>query len=155
MECTVSWVGAPALHGQGASSMSFMAQTGSGHSLLMDGGPNTEQPQFSGANLAARPMEMLLAGAGGCSSFDVVMILQRGRHKVTGCSVKLSAERASTEPKVFTNIHLHFTVTGDQLPPAAVERAIAMSQEKYCSATIMLAQTASITSSYDIQQASS
>jgi putative redox protein len=130
--------------------MSFLAQTGSGHSIMMDGAANAEQPTVGGANLAARPMELLLAGAGGCTSFDVVLMLKRGRHAVQGCSVKITAERADTPPQVFTNINMHFTVTGKNLPAAAVERAIQMSHEKYCSATIMLGKTAHISTSFDI-----
>jgi putative redox protein len=130
--------------------MSFLAQTGSGHSIMMDGAPNAEQAQIGGANLAARPMELLLAGAGGCTSFDVVLMLKRGRHAVQGCSVKITAERADSPPQVFTSINMHFTVTGKDLPVAAVERAIQMSHEKYCSATIMLGKTANISTSFDI-----
>jgi len=95
-------------------------------------------------------METVLAGTGGCTAYDVVLILKRGRHEVRGCSVKLSAERAATDPKVFTAIHMHFTVTGRKLPPAAVERAIAMSHEKYCSASAMLAHTAKMTTSFEL-----
>jgi putative redox protein len=118
---------------------------------MMDGAANAEQPALGGANLAARPMELLLAGAGGCSAFDVVLMLQRGRHAVQGCTVKISAERADTPPQVFTKIHMHFTVTGSNLPTAAVERAVQMSHEKYCSATIMLGKTAAIVTSFEIQ----
>ena len=150
MDCTVTWVGAQAASG-GLSNMSFLAQTGSGHSIMMDGAANAEQPALGGANLAARPMELLLAGAGGCSAFDVVLMLQRGRHAVQGCTVKISAERADTPPQVFTKIHMHFTVTGSNLPTAAVERAVQMSHEKYCSATIMLGKTAAIVTSFEIQ----
>jgi putative redox protein len=132
--------------------MSFLAQTGSGHSIMMDGAPNAEQPALSGANLAARPMELLLAGAGGCSAFDVVLMLQRGRHAVHGCSVKITADRADTPPQVFTKIHMHFTVTGKNLPSTAVERAVQMSHEKYCSATIMLGKTAEISTSFEVQE---
>ena len=152
MDCTVTWLGAPAAAG-GLSTMSFLAQTGSGHSIVMDGAPNADQPEVSGANLAARPMELLLAGAGGCTAYDVVLILRRGRHDVRGCSVKLSAERASTDPKVFTRIHMHFTVTGKGIPATAVERAIALSHEKYCSASIMLGKTAEIVTSFDLIEA--
>ena len=94
-------------------------------------------------------METVLAGTGACAAYDVVLILKRGRHDVRGCSVKLTSERAPTDPKVFTKIHMHFTVTGD-VPPSAVERAVAMSHEKYCSATIMLGKTAEITTSYEV-----
>jgi putative redox protein len=97
-------------------------------------------------------MELLLAGTGGCTAYDVVLILKRGRHAITGCSVKLQAERADVDPKVFTKIHFVFTVTGDNLPRAAVERAIALSHEKYCSASAMLAHTAAITWSAEIVQ---
>ena len=118
---------------------------------MMDGAANAEQPALGGANVAARPMELLLAGAGGCSAFDVVLMLQRGRHAVQGCTVKISAERADTPPQVFTKIHMHFTVTGSNLPTTAVERAVQMSHEKYCSATIMLGKTAAIVTSFEIQ----
>jgi len=146
MECTVSWTGAAGTR----SGMGFVAETGSGHVLVMDGAPDPARPAQGGQNLAPRPMETVLAGTGGCTAYDVVLILQRGRHDVRGCSVKLTSERADTDPKVFTRIHMHFTVKGDKLPPAAVERAIAMSHEKYCSATIMLAKTAAITTSFEI-----
>jgi putative redox protein len=95
-------------------------------------------------------METLLAGAGGCTAYDVVLILQRGRHAVTGCQVKATAERAEQDPKVFTKLHLHFTVTGRGVPATAVERAIALSHEKYCSATVMLGKTAEVTTSFDV-----
>jgi putative redox protein len=95
-------------------------------------------------------METLLAGAGGCTAYDVVLILKRGRHAVTGCQVNLQAERADTDPKVFTKIHLHFVVTGKGVPATAVERAVALSHEKYCSATIMLAKTAAVTTSFEV-----
>jgi putative redox protein len=137
MECTVEWLA--------ASGMAFSAQTGSGHLLVMDGAPDG-----GGQNLAARPMETLLAGAGGCTAYDVVLILKRGRHPITGCSVKLRAERATTDPKVFTSIHYHFVVRGRGLPPAAVARAVELSHDRYCSATAMLAKTASISHSHEI-----
>lgn len=146
MECTVSWTGATGAR----SGMGFLAETGSGHVLVMDGAPDAERPAQGGQNLAPRPMETVLAGTGGCTAYDVVLILQRGRHDVRGCSVKLTSERADADPKVFTKIHMHFTVTGRNLPPAAVERAIAMSHEKYCSASIMLAKTAAITTSFEV-----
>jgi putative redox protein len=107
-------------------------------------------PEGGGHNLAPRPMELLLVGTGGCTAYDVVLILKRGRHAISGCSVKLQAERADTDPKVFTKIHFVFTVTGHNLPRAAVERAIALSHEKYCSASAMLAHSAEITWSADI-----
>lgn len=149
MECTVTWTGTSG----SLSGMGFLAETGSGHTLMMDGAPNAEQPERGGKNLAPRPMETVLAGTGGCSAYDVVEILLRGRHAVTGCSVKLSAERADSAPKVFTRIHLHYRVRGHNLPTAAVERAIALSQEKYCSASAMLAKTAQITSSFELESA--
>ena len=130
--------------------MGFIAETGSGHVLVMDGAPDAAKPENGGQNLAPRPMETVLAGTGGCTAYDVVLILKRGRHDVRGCSVKLTSERAATDPKVFTKIHMHFTVTGHGLPEAAVERAIAMSHDKYCSATIMLGKTAEITTSFEL-----
>ncbi|MDF2463076.1 MAG: osmotically inducible protein [Ramlibacter sp.] len=132
--------------------MGFIAETGSGHVLVMDGAPDAAKPENGGQNLAPRPMETVLAGTGGCTAYDVVLILKRGRHDVRGCSVKLTSERAATDPKVFTKIHMHFTVSGLGLPEAAVERAIAMSHEKYCSATIMLGKTAEITTSFELVQ---
>ena len=130
--------------------MKFLAETGSGHTLVMDGAPDAAKPDNGGANLAPRPMETLLAGTGGCTAYDVVLILKRGRQDVRGCSVKLTSERAETDPKVFTSIHMHFTVTGKALAAAAVERAISMSHDKYCSATIMLGKTAAITTSFEV-----
>jgi len=140
MECTINWMP--------ATGMGMVAETGSGHVLLMDGAPDG-----GGRNLAPRPMETVLAGTGGCTAYDVVLILKRGRHEVTGCQVKVQAERAPVDPKVFTKIHLHFTVSGKGLPAQAVERAIQMSHDKYCSATIMLAETAEITTSFEIIEA--
>ena len=149
MECTVSWTGGNAANGL-RSAMSFLAETGSGHTLVMDGAPDAAKPENGGANLAPRPMETMLAGAGGCTAYDVVLILKRGRHDVRGCSVKLTSERAPVDPKVFTSIHMHFVVTGRGLASSAVERAIAMSHEKYCSATIMLGKTADISTSFEL-----
>lgn len=149
MECTVSWTGATGAR----SGMGFVAETGSGHVLVMDGAPDATKPELGGQNLAARPMETVLAGTGGCTAYDVVLILKRGRHDVRGCTVKLSAERAPVDPKVFTAINMHFTVTGKGLPAAAVERAIALSHEKYCSASIMLGKTAQITTSFEVLEA--
>ena len=108
---------------------------------------------LAGANLAPRPLETMLAGTGGCTAYDVVLILKRGRHDVHGCSVQLKADRAETDPKVFTQIHMHFVVTGRGVPASAVERAIAMSHDKYCSASIMLAKTAQITTSFEVVEA--
>ncbi|WP_028994951.1 OsmC family protein [Azonexus hydrophilus] len=141
MECTVRWMGSDA-------GMSFVAETGSGHTVVMDGAP-----EAGGRNLAPRPMELLLAGTGGCTAFDVVMILKKGRHAVTACDVSLSAERAETDPKVFTRVHFHYRVKGQQLKPEAVARAIELSKEKYCSASIMLAQSAEITADFEIVEA--
>ena len=148
MECTVSWTGGLATR----SGMGFVAETGSGHTLAMDGAPDADKPENGGQNLAPRPLELLLAGAGGCTAYDVVLILKRGRHAVSGCTVKLTAERAPVDPKVFSAINMHFTVTGKAVPATAVERAIAMSHEKYCSASIMLGKTASITTSFEVQE---
>ena len=139
MECTVNWMP--------ATGMGFVAETGSGHFITMDGAPDG-----GGRNLAPRPMETLLAGAGGCTAYDVVLILKRGRHAVSGCQVKMTAERAEVDPKVFTKIHLHFVVTGQNLPEAAVQRAVTMSHEKYCSATIMLSRTAEVSTSFEVVQ---
>lgn len=125
MECTVSWTGGLNTR----SGMGFVAETGSGHTLVMDGALDADKPENGGQNLAPRPLETLLAGTGGCTAYDVVLILKRGRHTVQGCTVKLSAERAPTDPKVFTKIQMHFTVTGKGIPLAAVERAVAMSHE--------------------------
>lgn len=138
MECTVRW----------HDGMSFIAETGSGHLVAMDGAP-----EAGGRNLAPRPMELLLAGTGGCTSFDIVMILRRGRQHITGCEVKLSAERAESDPKVFTRIAMHFIVRGSNLKPDAVERAVKLSAEKYCSASIMLGKTAAIEHTWEIVEA--
>ena len=138
MECTVKWV----------DGMTFLAETGTGHTLVMDGAP-----EAGGRNLAPRPMETVLAGTGGCSAFDVVLILKRSRQEVTGCEVSLKAERAQTDPKVFTRVHFHFRITGRALKPDIVERAIKLSAEKYCSASIMLAKTAEITHEFEIIEA--
>lgn len=146
MECTVSWTGATGTR----SGMGFVAETGSGHIIAMDGAPDAARPEMGGQNLAPRPMETLLAGAGGCTAYDVVLILRRGRHAVRGCSVRLEAERAEQDPKVFTRIHMHFTVSGKNLPPSAVERAIQLSHDKYCSASIMLGKTAAISTSFEL-----
>ncbi len=137
MECTINWMP--------STGMGFVAETGSGHLLTMDGASDG-----GGRNLAPRPMETLLAGTGGCTAYDVVLILKRGRHAVSGCQLKLSAERAAQDPKVFTRILMHFVVSGHALPAAAVERAIALSHERYCSASIMLAKTAEIITSFEI-----
>ena len=137
MECKVKWI---------EGGMSFLAETGSNHAVLMDGAP-----EAGGRNLAPRPMETVLAGTGGCTAYDVVLILKRGRHQVERCSVKLTSERAETDPKVFTKIHMHFVVKGRGLKEAQVKRAIELSAEKYCSASIMLgAAGVAITHDYEI-----
>ena len=128
--------------------MTFVAESGSGHAVVMDAAPDV-----GGRDLGPRPMEMVLMGAGGCSAIDVVHILKKSRQQLTDCVVELEAERAAEDPKVFTRIHLHYIVTGRGLNPAQVERAIKLSKEKYCSATIMLAKTAEVTSDYEIREA--
>jgi putative redox protein len=135
MDCIVKWV----------DGMGFLAETGSGHTLTMDGAP-----EAGGRNLAPRPMEMLLAGAGGCTAYDVVLILKRGRHAVSDCEVRVSAERAESDPKVFTKLHYHYIVKGSGLKEAAVERAVKLSSDKYCSASIMLGKTAEVSHSYEV-----
>ena len=136
MECNVKWID---------GGMSFLAETGSNHTIVMDGPPDA-----GGRNLAPRPMELLLAGTGGCTAFDVVTILKKGRHAITGCEVNIKAERAETEPKVFTRIHFHFRISGKKLKPGIVERAIKLSKDKYCSASIMLGETAKLTHDFEI-----
>jgi putative redox protein len=135
MECTVKWAG----------EAKFIAETGSGHAVIMEGAGD-----LGGKNQAPRPMEMVLLGTGGCTAYDVVLILKRGRHAIEGCEVKLTAERAEVDPKVFTKIHYHYTVTGRNLKPETVERAIKLSAEKYCSASIMLEKMAEITHDFSI-----
>ena len=125
--------------------MTYVAQSSSGHALVMDG-----PPDHGGRNMGVRPMEMLLLGVGGCSSFDVVDILQKGRHDIIDCVAELTAERVDTIPSVFSKIHLHFKVTGRNLPAAAVERAVKLSAEKYCSASIMLGK-AGVDISHDFE----
>ncbi len=135
MKARVKWV----------EQVSFLGETESNHAVLMDG-----SPAAGGRNLGPRPMEMLLLGTGGCTSFDVISILKKSRQKVTDCYVELQAERADTDPKVFTKIHMHFVVTGKGIKPEVVEKAIKLSAEKYCSASIMLGQTAAITHDFDV-----
>ncbi len=125
--------------------MSFLAETGSNHLLAMDGAPDG-----GGRNLAPRPMEVVLAGTGGCTAYDVVVILKKSGQAVSGCEVKLEAKRAETDPKVFTRIHMHFVVRGRALKKNLVEHAIRLSHEKYCSASIMLGKTAEITKDFEI-----
>ncbi len=135
MKATVKWL----------DNMSFVGESGSGHSVVMDG-----PPESGGRNLGVRPMEMVLLGMGGCTAFDVVMILQRGRQDIVDCHVELEAERAEEVPKVFTKIHAHYIVKGKNLDAKKVERAINMTAEKYCSVSIMLAATAEVTHDFEI-----
>ena len=139
MECTIRWSGV---------GMSFIAETGSNHLIAMDGAPDG-----GGRNLAPRPMETMLAGGGGCTAYDVVVILKKSGQDVTGCEVRLEAERAQTDPKVFTRIHYRFTVRGRNLKRNVVEQAVRLSHEKYCSATAMLEKTAQITRDLEIVEA--
>lgn len=138
MECTVKWL----------DGMSFIAETGTGHLVTMDGAP-----EAGGRNLAPRPMELLLAGAGGCTAYDIMLILKRGRHDVRCCEVALSAQRAERDPKVFTHIAFRYTIRGKDLKPDAVARAVHLSAEKYCSASIMLGKTAEISHDWEIIEA--
>lgn len=138
MKARIKWV----------DNMAFLGESGSGHAVLMDG-----PPESGGRNLGVRPMEMLLLGMGGCTAFDVVHILKKGRHDVRDCEVHLEAERAETDPKVFTRIHAHFVVKGQGLKEEIVKRAIELSAEKYCSASIMLGKIAEITHDYEIVEA--
>ena len=137
MKARVKWV----------EQASFLGETESNHAVLMDGPPTA-----GGRNLGPRPMEMLLIGTGGCTAFDVVSILKKSRQAISDCYVELEAERAETDPKVFTRIHMHFVVTGKDIKPDAVEKAIRLSAEKYCSASIMLGQTAAITHDFEVVQ---
>ncbi len=123
----------------------FLGETESGHTVLMDGAP-----EVGGRNLGLRPMEMVLMGTGGCTAFDVVMILKKSRQDIIDCMVEIEAERATEYPKVFTRIHYHFILTGNNLKPQQVERAINLSAEKYCSASIMLGKTAEMTHDFEI-----
>jgi putative redox protein len=139
MECTVRWSG---------EGMSFLAETGSNHLVSMDGAPDG-----GGRNLAPRPMEMVLLGTGGCTAYDVVVILKKSGQDVTGCEVKLTAERAATDPKVFTKIHMQWTVRGRGLKRNLVEHAVRLTHEKYCSATAMLSKTAEVTRDFEVVEA--
>jgi len=126
----------------------FLGESGSGHAVVMDG-----PPDYGGRNLGVRPMEMLLLGLGGCASFDVVLILSRSRQAISDCVAEIEAERAAQDPKVFTAIHVHFIVTGKALSEKRVARAVELSAEKYCSASLMLGKTATITHDYEIREA--
>ncbi|HQN65473.1 MAG TPA: OsmC family protein [Methylophilus sp.] len=137
MKVSVKWV----------DGVCFMGESETGHAVILDGAP-----EMGGRNIGMRPMEMLLIGMGGCTSFDVVTILKKARQKVTDCVAEIHAERANEVPKVFTKIHVHFVVTGDQLNSSQVERAIKLSAEKYCSASIMLGKACEITHDFEIKQ---
>ncbi len=128
--------------------MSFVGESGSGHSVVMDG-----PPESGGRDLGVRPMEMLLLGLGGCASFDIVSMLKKGKQDLVDCEVEINAERADSEPKVFTKIHMHFIISGNDLSEKKVIRAIELSAEKYCSASIMLGKTAKVTHDYELKQA--
>jgi putative redox protein len=138
MKARVKWV----------EDVTFVGESGSGHAVVMDG-----PPESGGHNLGIRPMEMLLIGMGGCTAFDIVLILGKARQQVTDCIVEVEAERADTVPKVFTRIHVHFIVTGVDLSEKQVARAVELSAEKYCSASIMLGKAAVITHDYEVRQA--
>jgi putative redox protein len=142
MDCTIRWAG--------SDTMSFIAETGSGHSFVMDGAP-----EGGGRNLGPRPMETVLSGAAACTAYDVVLILRKSGLKILGCEVITTSERAQTDPKVFTKIHLHFRITGIDLKANLVEQAISLSQNKYCSATKMLGATAEITHAYELLEINS
>lgn len=135
MKARIKWV----------DGMTFIGESASGHAVVMDA-----SPEVGGRNLGPRPMEMLLLGAGGCSSIDVMMILKKSRQAVSDCYVEMSAERAETDPKVFTKIHMHFVVKGKDIKPEAVEKAVKLSAEKYCSASIMLGATAEMTHDFEV-----
>ena len=139
MDCSVRWTG---------EGMTFLAETGSNHVVAMDGAP-----EGGGRNLAPRPMEMVLLGTGGCTAYDVVVILKKSGQEVTGCEVKMTSQRAETDPKVFTRIHMHFIVRGRALKRNLVEHAIRLSHEKYYSASAMLGKTAEITKDFELVEA--
>ncbi|WP_079417277.1 OsmC family protein [Thiomonas intermedia] len=145
MQCTVQW--------EGSDGMAFTAHTETGHTLRMDGAPASAPGEPGGHNLAPRPMETVLVGTGGCTAYDVVFILKKARQDVRGCTVRLDAERATADPKVFTRIHMHFVVTGVNLREDMVRRAVELSHTKYCSASAMLEKTAVMT--FDIEIKSS
>jgi putative redox protein len=138
MKARVKWI----------DGVAMLGESGSGHGVVMDG-----PPELGGRNVGVRPMEMLLIGMGGCTQFDVLLILRKARQEVTDCVVELTADRAEADPKVFTRIHAHFIVTGRGLDPRQVARAITLSAEKYCSASIMLGATAAITHDFECRDA--
>jgi putative redox protein len=135
MQATIKWV----------DGVMFVGETGSGHAIVIDG-----PPDHGGRNIGMRPMELILLGVGSCSSFDVVQILQKGRNNVTACVAEVTAERVDAVPSVFSKIHLHFIVSGHDLKPSAVERAVKLSAEKYCSASIMLSKAVEITHDFEV-----
>lgn len=136
MKARIKWV----------EDLMFIGETGSGHAVVIDG-----PPELGGRNLGPRPMELMLQGLGGCTAIDVIHILKKARQNVSDCEVELSAERAETDPKVFTRIHIHFVVSGKDLSEKQVERAIQLSSEKYCSASIMLGKSVAITHDYEVR----
>ena len=138
MKARIKWV----------ENVCFVGESGSGHAIVMDGAP-----EGGGRNLGVRPMEAVLIGTGGCTAYDVVHILKKSPAAITDCVVEIEAERATEDPQVFTKIHFHFVVSGRNLKPQQVERAVHLSAEKYCSASIMLAKTAAITHGYEIREA--
>lgn len=138
MQARIKWI----------ENVAFLGETGSGHAVLMDGAQ-----EGGGRNLGPRPMELVLIGTGGCTAYDVVHILKKSRAEISDCVAEIQAERADEDPKVFTKIHFHFVVTGKSLKPELVERAINLSAEKYCSASIMLGKTATITHDFEIREA--
>jgi putative redox protein len=137
MKARIKWI----------ENMAFMAESGSGHGMIMDG-----SPEIGGRNLGPRPMEVVLMGTGACSAIDIMLILKKGRQNVTDCWCELEAKRADTDPKVFTAIHFHYVVTGHGISDARVKRAIELSKDTYCSASAMLAKTANITFTYEVRE---
>ncbi len=137
MKARIKWI----------ENVTFLAESGSGHALVIDGAP-----EGGGRDLGPRPMEVVLMGTGGCTAYDVMHILRKSRAPVTGCVLEIDSERAPDDPKVFTRIHFHFIVTGKGLKPAQVERAVQLSAEKYCSASIMLGKTAAITHDFEVRE---
>lgn len=137
MKARIKWV----------EDVTFVGESGSGHALVIDG-----PPEYGGRNLGMRPMELLLQGLGGCTAFDVMLILGKSRQKVSDCVVEIEAERAETDPKVFTRIHVHFIISGTELKESVVKRAVGLSAEKYCSASIMLGKSAEISHDFEIRE---
>ena len=138
MKCRVKWL----------DHMTFVGESGSGHAVVMDGAP-----EHGGRDVGLRPMEMLLLGLGGCTAFDVMSILKKSRQAVTDCEVRIDSDRAEEVPKVFTRIHVHFVVSGNNLDPTKVEKAVKLSADKYCSASLMLGKTAKISHDFEVVEA--